>query len=847
MFAISAKSLWAHKRRLSGTVFAIFLGVAFLSGTLALSDTLRANFDQIFTNANAGTDAVVRSATTLGGRGLDQPTLIPASLATTVRSVPGVADAQPVITGYGQLLGADGSAVGGNGPPRLAGNWVPDPDLNPYRLVQGRAPQGDNEVVINRAAATAGKLHLGDRTVVQVPEPVPVQVVGIATFGTGDGFGQATFTAFSLTGAQDHILHDSSRISNIAVRAGPGITQDQLTARLSRVLPGGVGAITGAQLTANNISDISNGFLNVLRTFLTVFAAIALLVATFSIYNTLSILVAQRIRESALLRAVGATRRQILTAVVVESLLIGTVASVAGVVGGIGVAGLLKGLFDAVGFSLPAGGLVLRPSSLIVALIVGIAVTAVAGVAPAVRASKVPPVAALREVAAEQRRPSVVRAIVGVALGALGTGAVVSAVTGSGSGVLGRAALGALVTMVAVVVLGPAVAGPISAALAAPLVWLRGCTGALARQNAVRNPRRTSATAAALMVGVSVVTLFTVFAASLKGSTSTAVKRSVRADLVIATASFGGGGLSPQLTTTVAALPQVAGAAGLGTGNALIGGNKEKISVLDPATAAPLLDLGATHGSLAGLGADQLAVSKKTADARRWRPGSSVAVTFPDGTSRQLTVGLIYKSREMAGDYLLPQALWTAHSTQSVESAIFIAVRPGVPISAASAAVTGATVAYGRPTVDTRAAYASAAASRVNILLGLIYVMLALAVLIALLGIANTLSLSTFERSRELGLLRAVGQTRAQLRAMVRWESVVISVFGTVGGLAVGLFLGWALVAAANTAQMINGFAAPAGQLAIILVIGGVAGVLAAIRPARRAARINLLSAIAAQ
>jgi putative ABC transport system permease protein len=349
------------------------------------------------------------------------------------------------------------------------------------------------------------------------------------------------------------------------------------------------------------------------------------------------------------------------------------------------------------------------------------------------------------------------------------------------------------------------------------------------------------------MVGVCVVTLFTVFAASLKGSMTTGVTRSVRADLVIATGSFGGGGLSPQLTRDVGALPQVSAAAGLGDGNAVIGGRREKVSIVDPAKAASLINLNPVGGSLAGLGSEQLAVSKKTADAKGWRVGTVLPVVFPDSAKQNLTLGLIYNYRDLAGDYLLPQAAWAAHAAQNIDTAIFIGVRPGVPVSTARSAVTGVTAAYGNPTIDTRREYASAAAKRVNILLGLVYVMLALAIIIALLGIANTLSLSTFERTRELGLLRAVGQTRAQLRAMVRWESVTIAIFGTLGGLAVGLFLGWALVTAANTAQTLTGFAAPVGQLVTILVVGGIAGVLAGVRPARRAARINVLAAVASQ
>lgn len=844
MIPVTLKDLWAHKRRLLGTVFAVFLGVAFLTGTLALSDTLRSNFDQLFTNANAGTDAVVRSATSVSSEGLQRRALISASVLSSVQSAPGVADAQPVISGYGQLIGSDGKAVGGMGPPRLAGNWITDPTLNPYRLVEGRAPQADDEVVINRGAASAGHLHVGDTTIVQVPDPIKVKIVGIATFGTANGFGQATYTAFTYQGATAHLMKGTAQLTSISVKAAPGVSQDQLVSQLRPVLPSGVEAITGAQLTANNINDIAALFLNVLRTFLLVFAGIALLVATFSIYNTLSIVVAQRTRESALLRAIGATRGQTFAGTLVESLGVGVVASVLGLFGGIGIAGLLKAMFDAFGFALPAGGLVFKSSTAVIGLVVGVGVTAVAGVMPALAASRVSPLAALRDVAAPRVGVSLRRIASGAVLTVLGMGVVLSAVTGNGSTVLSRAALGAVVMMAGVVVLGPVVAGPVAGALAWPLTRLRGVTGSLARQNAVRNPRRTSATAAALMVGVSVVTLFTVFASSLSRSVSSGVSRSVHADVVVAASGFGGG-FSPQLAHDIAALPPVADAAGLGEGNALVAGRHEQVSVIDPGLTSGLVNLDVASGSVTGLGPDQLAVSKKTADSKGWRVGTVLPVTFPDGASSNLTIAGIYRSRDIARDYVVPAAAWAPHAPQAIDTVVFVALRPGVPVAAAEAAARKAAATYGSPTVYTRAGYISATGSRVNTFLGLIYVMLALAILIALLGIANTLSLSTHERTRELGLLRAVGQTRAQLRSMVRWEAVTIAVFGTVGGLGLGAFLGWALVKAANTAQGIGTFSAPVGQLVVILIVGAVAGVLAGLRPAGRAARLDVLAAIA--
>ena len=345
-----------------------------------------------------------------------------------MRTVPGVADAQPFLEGYGQLLGRDGKPIGGNGPPTQAANWVGDPALNPYRLVAGHAPRAADEVVINRGAAKTGHLALGMTTTLLTPQPLRVHIVGIATFGTADGFGPGTFTGMTLPAAQLHLTGPRgpgpgpAQLSQILVRAAPGVPDAELAARLRPVLPAGVQAITGAQLATENLDDINSGFLGFLSTGLTAFAAIALLVAAFSIYNTFSILAAQRGRESALLRALGGTRRQLAVAGLAETLVIGVVGSVAGWAGGIGIAALLKGVFDGFGFALPAGGLVLRASSSVLAVAVGVAATVLAGVLPALRASRVPPLAALRELAAEPARISRVRSVLGFLLTAGGVG-----------------------------------------------------------------------------------------------------------------------------------------------------------------------------------------------------------------------------------------------------------------------------------------------------------------------------------------------------------------------------------------------------------------------------------------
>jgi putative ABC transport system permease protein len=853
MGTVMFKGLLAHKRRLVGTFLAVFLGVAFLAGTLVLGDTLRGNFDNLFTEANAGTDVVVRHDSRLStdpGEPDSQRGLINASLVDTVRDVEGVAAAEPSVEGFGQLVGKNGDKLGGNGPPTLAGNWIENRDLNPYRLVDGRAPRAADEVVINRGAADEGDLGIGDTTTVQTPEPVPVTIVGIATFGSADGLGQTTFTAFTLESAQQHLIDRNDQVGSISVKAAPGVSQDELLNRVQRVLPADVDAITGANLTNENTSDINEEFLDLFTTFLTVFAGVALLVATFSIYNTFSIIVAQRTRESALLRAIGAGRGQILASVVVEALLVGVVASAVGVVGGLGIAGLLKGMFDAFGFALPAGGLVFNASVAVIGMIVGVVVTLVAGVAPAIKASRVAPLAAIRDVSVERTTASARRAITGIVLTGIGVAVVISAVLSGGDSVLALAGLGALLTIGGVVVFGPVVARPASAVIGSPLRWLRGVTGSLARQNAMRNPRRTSGTAAALMVGVGVVTLFTIFAASLKTAIDDSVTKSFTGDLVISEGGFGGGGISPQLASDIDQLPEVQTATGLGRGRALVGTGTENVTIAEPAQLGSVLDLDVNAGSVRALGPQQLAVSDRVADDEGWKRGTRVPVTFADGTTTEFTVGAVYEARDIAGNYILPREAWTPHAVQDVDNTVLIRLENGVNLETGRSAVERTAEAYNAPDVEDREQYADSVGQFVNMMLGIVYVLLALAILIALMGIANTLSLSVYERTRELGLLRAIGESRRQLRSMVRWESVIIAVFGTVGGVGVGVFLGWALVkaASAGTGDMIAPtFTAPISQLAVLLVVGAIAGVLAGLRPARRAAKLPVLQAVAAE
>ncbi|MFH8611633.1 ABC transporter permease [Streptomyces sp. NPDC018029] len=856
---LSTASLRGHKRRFAGTFLAVMLGVAFLAGTLVMGDTLRAGFDTMFGNATSGTDAVVRSAATIttpdDSQGTRQPVRTDlvgkigkiGKAEKTGKTGP-VAAAEPSIEGAGQLLGKDGEPIGGQGPPTLAGNWIDDEELNAYRLAEGRAPARPGEVVVNRGAAETGGLRIGDTTTLRTPDPVEVKIVGLATFGGEDGMAQTTFTGMTRADAEKYLMPKPGEASTIRVRAGPGVSEQELVDALTPVLPRGVEAITGEASAAESTDNISGQFLDLFTSFLLVFSGVALLVATFSIHNTFAIVVAQRTRENALLRALGASRRQVTAATLVEAGAVAVVASAAGLAGGIGVAAGLQALFPAIGFPFPEGELVISALSMLLPLAVGVVVCLGSAVVPAVRAGRTAPLAALRETAVDHSGASRRRAVLGTVLALTAVGLALTGVLVSPS--VWLAGAGAALALVSFVVLGPVASSRAVRILGGPLDRLRGATGGLARRNALRSPKRTAATASALMIGVAVVSLFTVFGASLKATMDQTVNRSFAGDVAISAPGFGGGGsgLSPKLAPALAERPEVETAVGLGRGAAEVDGEGRALTVTDPEPFADSFDLGKVEGSLGALGDDGIAITRPEAEKRDLKVGSRVQLAFADGEKETFTVRAVYGLSELAGDYVITREAWAPHRVQDADSVVSVTFKDGVSTAEGKAAIAKTVRDHGDPDVQTRSEYAAASAGGIDMMLTLVYALLALAVLIALLGIANTLTLAIHERTRELGLLRAVGQTRAQLRAMVRWESVLVAAFGTAGGLALGGFLGWVLVKASDGAtETAFAFAVPPGRLAVVALVGLAAGALAGLRPARRAARLDVLRAIATE
>ncbi len=841
MLRISLRTLRAHARRFTSTIIAVALGVAFLSGVLVMVATFQKSFDDMFATGTAGTAAAVRADTSIDlGFGDAARGEIDESLATTIEGVDGVAAVQPVRTGTAQIEGADGEIIGGGGPPQLGSEWITVDALNPWRLTDGRAPAGPEEVVIDKASARQGDLEVGDTTRLFTPEPLDVTIVGIAKYGTADSPGPLTQAMFSQEGAIAHLGGTPGKVDSFLVEADPGVSQQAVTTAIGDALPDGVEAITGKALTEES-QEIGRDFISVMRPALLAFALIALLVGTFSIYNTFAIVVAQRTRDAALMRAIGASKRQVITSTLIEAAIVGLVGGLLGLAAGIGLAAGLGAILA--GFTgLSSSSLIIGAGTVATALGVGIGVTVVAALLPARRASKVPPVAALREVAVDGGRVGRIRPVVGLVVLAIGLALGLNGALGDGSA--SSAGAGAALLLLAAIVLAPTVAGPLVRVIGAPISRIKGVSGLMARRNAVRNPRRTGSTATALVIGVAVVALFTVVAASVRTSLDEIIDSQIAGDVVVQGPDVDGFvGLAPSLQQRLRDLPETEAAAGVGGMPATVDGEDEFLGFSNAASIDQVVDLDISSGSATDFGSGQIAVSEDYAEDNDLAMGDTVPVTYIDGVEEDLTVGLIYGTTTLAGPYFVDESTVAPHAPQLGPNVMILKAAAGVTAEQLDDAAQAAAAEWPGAEIQTRDEFAETQGRSVDQMLMLIYVLLALSIGIALMGIANTISLSTLERRHELGLLRAVGQTRRQVRSMVRWEAVMVSSLGTLAGLAVGVGGGSMVIKAAG--EDFNTLAIPVGTLLVVVLIGAAAGVLASARPAARAAKTDVLTAIA--
>ena len=589
MFKIVLQGLFARKLRLVTTALAVILGVAFTAGTLVLTDTLTSIFNDLSAGVYKGTDAVVRAKAVFNGPnniGEVRP-MIDAALVPALSHVPGVAAAEGSVLGYTRLIGKDGTPIGNptSGAPTLGGNWGTVQALNPFHLVAGHAPQAPDEVVIDKHSATVGHLAVGDTTTVLVNGPPRrVRISGISGFGTADSPAGASVVQFTTPVAQ-LLVAAPGKFSSISFVAGPGVSQQQLVSNLQRVLPPGTEAVTGATAIKETQDTFQKG-LSVFSKFFLIFAVVAVLVGAFIIFNTFAITVAQRTRENGLFRALGASKRQVLGSVLIEAAAVGLIAALIGLAAGVAVAAGLKALLSAIGLGLPGGGLVLNARTVILSLLLGIGVTLVAAISPARKAAKVPPVAAMQEaIVGSTGYGSKQRVIVGIAILVLGVAALFTGLFGHPPNAFLVVGAGVLLVFLAVSVLGRTIALPLSRAIGSPLPRIKGVTGTLARENTMRNPKRTAASASALMIGVGLIAFITIFASSIKASINASIDRSFAGDFVIHSGAGATGGVDPALAQKLTTLPQVAAATGERLGSMVILGQATMIAAVDPRTA----------------------------------------------------------------------------------------------------------------------------------------------------------------------------------------------------------------------------------------------------------------------
>jgi putative ABC transport system permease protein len=849
MFKATLKSLLARKLRLLLSGLAVVLGVMAVSGALVLTDNLGRSFDALFQTVNQNLDVQVSGTQNVQGAEQDgEPVTrpIPATLVGTVAAVPGVRSAiGAVIVDGARVVGSDGKVIGSAGPPRFGVGWRGEVGFTQLR--QGRGPQAPGEITIDAGLAKQGHFQLGDQVGVLTLQPKRTfTLVGIFGYTGGrDSLGGETRVAFTEPVAQQLMLGRQGAYSVINVQAQQGVSAGALRDAIQAKLGGGYLVRTRQQVAADQATDVE-GFLGFIRAFLLGFAAVALFVGGFLILNTFSILVAQRTRELALLRALGAGRGQVLRSVLVEAVVVGLLAATLGLVAGLGVAVGLRAVMEAQsGVRFPDAELTLPAAAIAASYLVGVLITIVAALLPALRASRVAPMAALRD-AATSDRPLTALTIMGTVPALLGVVAVAVALFGDlGDATLPALVGGVLLAFVGVAMLTPAIARPAVALLGRALAWTT--PGELGRRNSARNPRRTAITAAALMVGVALVTGVSVLASSLQASLEGVVRQSLAAELIIAGDQTGRSAATydPAVIDQVNQLPGVAQAAAVHTDVAQLGDETTEVAAGDLAAMADMFRLRATAGELRRLHPGELVIDDEYAAEHDLAVGRTLQVATQRGGSQPYTVvGVFQRSRLVPGPVLLPLEDARTGFRSPQANFGYIRLRQGADVDAIRRQVEALLADNPEVGVRSQADFLAQLASQVDTAVVMLYVLLGLSILIAVLGIINTLALSILERTRELGLLRAIGMFRSQVIQMVAVESVVIALFGALLGVLVGSALGTAVVRAVPD-ELVSVLSLPWASTALVLGLAVLVGLAAAVLPAVRAARTDLLKTIA--
>lgn len=846
MLRVALKSLLARKLRLLMSTAAIVLGVAFVAGSLIFTDAMGGAFDDIIEGSTAEAEVGYQGAGDFDSAP-DGRTL-PAGLVDRLEDLPEVESAHPQnVLQTVFVIDDEGKVVGGNGPPGLAFNPTSAVSLTGepvMELARGRLPDAPYEVALGEETAERAGYELGDEVTLATsatPPTLKAELVGLVDSGSSTV--GATVTVFDTAFLQDYFLGGRNVFTSIQLNAAEGVSQAELADAAQKVLPQGVEARTGDDVVAANQNFLEE-ILGFLQTFLLVFATVSLVVGTFIIINTFSILVAQRSRELALLRALGASRRQVNASVMVEALVVGVVGSTVGLGAGWMLAHLLRLFFALFGLDLGGASFPVQPSTIGWSYAVGVAVTLAASVMPAQRASRIPPVAALRDDVALPDATLRRRVAVGVLLVLLGVGGMVLGFVGEGSLGLLLIGVGILLVLVGVALMSPVLGQPLLAGFGRLFRRTHGSVGAMAGGNVRRNPRRTGATASALMIGLTLMTMMSIFGASASASTDAAIGKSLTSQFVIS--NVVSVPFSPGVADEVEKLDGVAGVARMRVAYPEIEGQGFQYALaMDPAELAVAFDVGATKGSFTDLRRGTIALSEARAKAYGASVGDTVTMRLQAG-EQELRVVATYPAGMLPGDCLVTPDTLTRGGLAPLDSMVYVTKEPDADTDQVRDRIERVIADLPTVTVKDPEGYADQQKGQINQFLYLIYGLLGLSVVIAILGVVNTLGLSVIERTREVGLLRAVGLSRRQLRTMIRLESVAVVVFGAVLGLVMGVAFGTTIVKALAD-QGLTDVAVPWWWLAGFLAAAVLLGVLAAVFPARRAARLNVLRAIATE
>ncbi|MFJ4205985.1 ABC transporter permease [Streptomyces sviceus] len=842
MFRTALRNVLAHKARLLMTVLAVMLGVAFVSGTLVFTNSISEAYQKSSAKGFDQVDVAVTAKSeedkgdTIGKRHELTQTLLDRS-----GEVPGAANAIGVVSGFTAIADKDGKLVGG-GFQSQGGNYYGAKDPR-YPLAEGAAPHGANQVAIDSETAKRAGYKVGDTVRISVDGPVLKPVVtGIFTTDDGNVAAGGSLALFDTATAQK-LFGKPGTYDEIDVKAASGTSQTALQAALEKALPAHlVETETGKEL-ADEQAEMISASMSGLKQGLLVFAGIALFVGTFIIANTFTMLVAQRTKELALLRAVGASRRQVTRSVLVEAFVVGLVAAATGLVAGIGIGAGLRSLMGTLGATVPDGPLVITPGTVGTALAVGVLITMLAAWLPGRRAARIPPVAAMSSVHAKATTKSLVlRNTLGALFSGAGVAVILAATTMDGSDGQAPMGMGAVLLIIGVFILTPLLSRPLIAA-AAPLLRVFGVSGKLARQNSVRNPRRTAATASALMIGLTLITGMTVMAGSLQKSIDKMASAAVKADYVVSMAN--GNELSPDVEKKLAKVDDVTAVSPLRNAPSRIDGETEYLTGVNGSAIGKLTDLKVDSGAFE-VGGNQVVVDQETAKSRGWKAGSALTVHYEDGKSQKLTVAGVYEGNELISGIMVDSATLTPHLTDVSDMQVMLKTSEGAS-AATKDRLEKALGSNPAIKVQDKKDLSESIAQMFTLMLNMLYGLLAMAVIVAVLGVINTLAMSVFERSQEIGMLRAIGLDRKGIKRMVRLESLVISLFGGVLGIGLGVFFGWAAGELLGTKMATYELVLPWARMAVFLLLAATVGILAALWPARRAARMNMLAAIKAE